>query len=77
VHLSLVTHKAIFIITGILPDRLKIAVVQPLNNKGKTSMTDYRPISLLTGFSMIHEKAMYSRLRHHAGDRTVYFLGKG
>jgi hypothetical protein len=28
-------------------------------------MTNYRPISLLTAFSKIFEKAMYSRLNHH------------
>ena len=60
--LSLVTHKATFIITGILPDRLKIVVEKPLYKKGdKTSMTYYRPISLLTGFSKVNEKAVHSR----------------
>jgi hypothetical protein len=37
--------------TGIFSDRLKISVVKPLYKKGcKTSMTNYRPISLLTIF---------------------------
>jgi hypothetical protein len=36
---------------GIFPDHLKIPIVKPLFKKGnKTSITNYRPISLLTIF---------------------------
>ena len=51
---SLISHPLNYIYnhslyTGIFPDRLKIAVVKPLYKKGgKTSMTSYRPIPLLT-----------------------------
>jgi len=37
--------------TGTFPDCLKIAVVRTLYKKrDKTSMTNYKPVSLLTGF---------------------------
>ncbi|PNF23822.1 hypothetical protein B7P43_G15913 [Cryptotermes secundus] len=52
--------------TGIFPDRLKISIVKPVFKKGdKYSMTNYRPISLLSTFSKILEKVMYSRINQH------------
>jgi hypothetical protein len=58
--------------TGIFPDRLKISVVKPLYRKGdKTSMTNYRPISLLTTFSKVLEKFMYNRLSHHMQTNNI------
>jgi hypothetical protein len=52
--------------TGVFPDNLKISIVKPLFKKGdKTSMTNYRPTSLLTVFSKVLEKVMYNRLSHH------------
>jgi hypothetical protein len=51
---------------GIFPDRLKFAVVKLLYIKGdKSSVTNYRPISLLTAISQVFETAMYHRLNHH------------
>jgi hypothetical protein len=47
---------------SIFPGHLKSAVVKPLCKKGdKTSITNYRPISLLTIFSKVLKKAMHSR----------------
>ena len=52
--------------TGIFPDCLKIAVVKPLYKKeDKTNIKNYRPVSLLTIFSKVLEKAMHSRLSQH------------
>jgi Notch-like protein len=52
--------------TGIFPDRLKMSVVRPLYKKSdKISMTNYRPISLLTTFSKVLYKVIYNRLSHH------------
>jgi hypothetical protein len=54
--------------TGVFPDRLiKISIVKPLFKKGdKTSMTNCRPISLLTVFfPKVLEKVMYNRVSHH------------
>jgi sarcosine oxidase/L-pipecolate oxidase len=51
---------------GIYPDRLKFAIVKPIYKKGeKTSVSNYRPISLLTTFSRILEKVVYNRLSQH------------
>jgi len=51
---------------GVFPDRLKYAVVKPLFKKGdKNNISNYRPISLLSSFSKVFEKAMYNQLQEH------------
>ena len=48
------------------PDRLKFSVVKPVHKKGdKTNYTNYRPIPLLTSFSKVFEKAIYTRLTEY------------
>ena len=48
---------------GIFPTKLKCAKVVPLHKGGaKTELSNYRPISLLSGFSKLYERAMHSRL---------------
>jgi Notch-like protein len=43
--------------TGIFPNRLTFPEIQPIYKKGdKNSISNYRPISLLTSFSKIFEK---------------------
>ena len=49
------------ILSGSFPDRLKFSIVQPVHKKG-TNYYNYRPISLLTSFSKVFEKAIYTRL---------------
>jgi hypothetical protein len=52
--------------TGIFPDRLKISVIRPLYQKGdKSSMANYRSISLLTAFSKALEKYNSAHLIQH------------
>jgi hypothetical protein len=47
-------------------------VVKPLYKKGdKISKTNYRPISLLTTFSKVFEKIMYSGLSHHMQTNNI------
>jgi hypothetical protein len=47
------THS---LFTGIFPDHLKISAVKPMYKKGgKTNMSNYRPIPMLTTFSEVHE----------------------
>ena len=66
---KLVDNYVMFVITlymGILTDHLKYAIVMPLYKKGfKSSMMNYRPISLLTAISKVFVAAMYRRLNHN------------
>ena len=56
----------LMISTGIFPTRLKFAEIKPLHKKGeKSNISNYRPISLLTSFSKIFEKIIFTRLTHH------------
>jgi hypothetical protein len=49
--------------SGIFPEILKIEIKKPLHKKGNTEEAqNYRPISLLSVFSKIVEKLMYTRL---------------
>ena len=51
------------LVTGIFPDKLKIAKVLPLFKKeDQTVMDNYRPISLLTAISKLFEKVVFSQL---------------
>jgi len=52
--------------SGVFPKRLKYAVIKPAYKKGDKLLTaNYRSISLLTYFSKIFEKLIYSRLYKH------------
>ena len=58
--------------SGIFPDRLKYAEIKPLFKDGcKNDPSNYRPISLLTSFSKIFEKIIWSRLNQHAYDNNI------
>jgi len=54
------------ILSGIFPDRLKFSIIKLICMKGdRMNPTNYRPISLLTSFSKVFEKALYIRLIEH------------
>jgi hypothetical protein len=58
--------------TGVLPDRLNYAILQPSFKKGnKQDIFNYRPISLLTNFSKIIEKLICTRLHGHIDNILV------
>ena len=58
--------------TSTFPDRLKLSEVKPLFKKGeKINPSNYRPISLLTSFSKIFEKIIYSRLYKHINKNEI------
>jgi hypothetical protein len=58
--------------TGIFPTRLKFAEIKPLYKKGEIAYTSiYRPISLLTSFSKIVEKNIYTRLIRHLNHNHI------
>ena len=59
--------------TGIFPDRLKIDLAKPLYKKGDpTKFENYRPISLLSGFSKIFEKWMCNRVNSFLLEDKLY-----
>jgi hypothetical protein len=68
---SLISHPFSYIhnhwlYLAVFCDCFKISVVKPPYKTGdKTGMTTYRPISLLTVFSTVFEKAMHRRLSYH------------
>ena len=59
--LTLIINQSL--VTGIFPNKLKIAKVLPLFKKeDHTVMDNYRPISLLTAISKLFEKVVFSQL---------------
>ena len=55
-------HNTSFM-TGVFPDKWKLAKVKPLHKKGdKQNIKNYRPISILLVFSNILEKLMFNRI---------------
>lgn len=51
------------VITGIFPNKLKIAKIKPILKSGDSKqIKNYRPISLLTSFSKIFERVMFNQL---------------
>ena len=59
-------------ITGIVPNKFKIAKVSPVLKGGDpTNIDNYRPISLLSIFSKIHEKIVANVLKSHLYDNEI------
>ena len=62
--------------TGTFPELLKLAKVQPLHKKdSKLDYLNYRPISLLSVFSKIYEKLIYTRIYSYL-DRNKLIYSK-
>ena len=60
------------LIAEVFPQRLKHAIVKPLfKNSNKSIPSNYRPISLLTSFSKVFEKVMYSRLINYFNSNNI------
>ena len=54
------------LISGVFPDKLKYTFVKPRHKKGNNQdVSNYRPISLLTSFSKVFEKLIYTRIYRH------------
>ena len=59
---------------GIFPDELKIAKVIPIYKSGdKTSIENYRPISVLSVFSKTFEKIMYNHLINFINKHNILY----
>jgi len=68
--LTYICNKAISI--GIFPDRLKYSIIKPMYKKGdRSDPAKYRPISMLTSFSKVLEKALYKRLTEHIHNNNI------
>ena len=64
-------------LTGVVPEKLKVARVIPVYKKGsKTVMNNYRPISLLSVFNKLLEKLMYNRLASFLEKNEILFHGQ-
>jgi hypothetical protein len=60
------------LLSCIFPSRLKFSEVKHLHKKGdKTDITNFRPISLLTSFSKILEKVVYTWLYQHIKQNNI------
>ena len=65
------------ILSGIYPDKLKIAKVVPVYKKGdQYNIENYRPISLLPALSKVFEHAMLEQLDNHFTSNHLYFPGQ-
>ena len=56
-------------------NHLKHAIIKPSFKKGgKSQVSIYRPISLLTGFSKLFELLIFYKLKHHlvSNDNSVF-----
>jgi hypothetical protein len=70
VPLSYLCNRMLF--EGAYPERLKYAIIVPVHKKGdRNTVTNYRPISILTSINKIFEKVMYSRLLNHLKENCI------
>ena len=61
-------------LTGIVPERIKLARVIPVFKKGsQVSLSNYRPISLLSIFNKLLEKLVLSRLSNYLEKRELIY----
>ena len=62
------------IVTGIFPNKLKIANVTPIFKKGDpTVIENYRPISLLPALSIVFERVIYNQINNYFVSNNLYY----
>ncbi len=60
--------------TGIFPDKLKIAKINPIFKKGdETLFTNYRPISLLPTISKVFEKVLFQQVYDYFQEKKLLY----
>ena len=65
------------LITGIFPERLKLAKVLPLYKKDdKVLLNNYRPISLLSVISKIFDRIIYNQLYSYFEIKNILYSGQ-
>ena len=70
--LTLIINQSL--VTGIFPNKLKIAKVLPLFKKDDCAVMDYyRPISLLTAISKLFEKVVFSQLYDYFRNNDLFY----
>ena len=64
------------IFNSIFPKKAKVAIVSPLDKGGKdkTSLTNFRPISILSIFSKIFERVIKNQIVSFIDSKLSYFL---
>ena len=62
------------LVTGVFPDKLKIAKVVPIYKKGDERMLEnYRPVSVLPSISKIFEKVIHIQLLQHFVSADLFY----
>ena len=70
--LSVIINQSLY--TGIFPDKLKIAKVLPLFQKGDAwLMENYRPISLLSTLSKVFERVVFEQLFEYLNSNNLLY----
>ena len=65
------------LLQDIFPNKLKCAKIIPIHKGGsRIDVNNYRPISLLSCFSKIYEKAKYERLTKFFNENGLLFLSQ-
>ena len=60
--------------SGVFPDKLKLAKVIPVYKEGDSTITDnYRPISLLPTLSKVLEKIVFNQLFTYFSDKELFY----
>ena len=61
-------------LTGVFPEKLKIAKVIPLyKKKDKTLLENYRPVSILSSVSKVFERTMYNQIYQYFSDNKLFY----
>ena len=69
--LTIITNQSLS--TGVFPDKLKIAKITPIFKKNNIQhIENYRPISVLSVFSKIIEKVVYSQLHSYFIENNLF-----
>ena len=72
---TLITNQCI--LTGVFPDKLKIAKVIPIHKKDdKTQLENYRPIYILPAISKVIEMVIFDQIHDYFHTNKLYFEGQ-